>query len=102
MRTRRAWRESRRDAHGGVAAPRRRSFPTVDRQDLSADPTRMIRGEEQYTVGDVARRPESPHGDPIDERALALRAVRLPLPFGRRVRSHEPGRDAVDRDAPRP
>ena len=52
--------------------------------------------------GDVVGRAEALERDAIDQRALPVLAVRLPLPLGRRVRAHEAGRDVVDGDAPRP
>ena len=77
-------------------------FPPSTRQHLAGDPAGIVGREEQHAVGDVVGRAEPLQRDAIDERALALLAVRLPLPLGRRVGAHEARRDVVDGDAPRP
>ena len=48
-----------------------------------------------------SRRAEALERDPLDERPLALGAVRLPLALGRRVGADESRRDVVHRNAPR-
>src|SRR5689334_25117682 len=79
-----------------------RLFPTVDRQYLASDPPSIVGREEQHAVRDVLGCTESLERDPLDQRALAFLAVRLPLTLGRRIRAHESRRDVVDRDVPRP
>src|ERR1700689_5816231 len=74
---------------------------TINRDRLPGYPRRTLGDEEQHAVGDVLGLSQSPHGDALHQLALALLAVALPLPLGRRVGEDEPGSDAVDRDAER-
>ena len=58
-------------------------------------------GIETDHVDVILRRAETAEGDAIQQRALAVRAIGLPLPFGRGVRANETGSNVVDSDPPR-
>src|SRR5262245_21391211 len=70
----------------------------VDRERLPGHPRRLFGDEEEDAVRDVPGLAEPPGRDALQQRALSLLAVALPLRDARRVREDEPGRDAVDRD----
>src|SRR5215211_7415252 len=74
----------------------------VDRQHLPCNPARALRCEEQYTVRNVLRRTEPLERNSVDQRALTLLAIRLPLSLRRGVRPHEAGGNVVHGDTPRP
>ena len=87
-----SWSNARR------ARPSLESASAVDGDDLAGHPAGPRRGEELDAVGDVGGLTEAAGGDAGDQRALALRAVALPLQLGRGVGQDEAGRDAVDGD----
>src|SRR5258706_9567838 len=73
----------------------------VDRQDLAVDEARQVGGEEHHRLGDIVRRAQALERDAVDQRALALRAVGVPLRLAGRIAADEARRDAVDPDAVR-
>src|SRR4051794_16798065 len=73
---------------------------TVDRDHLTGQPRRSA--QEHDAVGDVLRPAEPPERDPLQQRALPLLSIGLPLGDRRRVRKDEPRRARVDRDAEGP
>src|SRR3954451_24510526 len=72
---------------------------TVDRDHLAGQPRGSA--QEHDAVGDVLRPAEPPERDPLQERALPLLSVGVPLRDRRRDREDEPRRDRVDRNAER-
>src|SRR5579859_622248 len=74
----------------------------VDRYGLPGNPRGSLGDEELHAVDDVRRLSQPPHGDARHQLPLALLAVALPLPLGRRIGADEARSDAVDRDAERP
>src|ERR1700685_165150 len=71
----------------------------VNGNHLPRNPGSVLRNKELHAVGDVLRRAEPAQGNLLHELALAFLAVAFPLLFGRGVGAHEPGCDAVHRDA---
>src|SRR5260221_562850 len=83
---------------------RTRSFTSVaavDGEHLAGNPVRIVRREEEDSIGDVLGRTKPLQRDAIDERPLPVGAVGLPLPFGGSVGAHESRCNVVDRYAPR-
>src|ERR1700749_2303781 len=74
-------------------------MPAINGNHLPRYPGSVRGNKELHAVGDVLRRAEPTQGDALHELALAFIAVALPLLFGRGVGAHEPGCDAVHRDA---
>src|SRR6266704_3232170 len=77
------------------------SIAAVNRDRLPGHPGGLLGGEEQHAVGDVGGLAQPAHRDAVDQCPLAVGAVALPLPDAGRVRQHEAGGDAVDRDPER-
>src|SRR5579872_2131817 len=90
-------------SHRYPASPgSKESTATVDRDRLPGDPGGPLRHEELHAVGDVRRVTQAPGGDALDQEALPLLAVALPLALAGRVGPDESRCDAVDRDPERP
>src|SRR4029077_3522477 len=89
-----------RDSPRGTPALSPSSLSAVDGDDLSRDPARILRREEEHAIGDVVGRAQSLECDALDKITLTLRPIRFPLSLRGRVRAHESWRDVVDRNAP--
>ena len=75
---------------------------TINRDRLPGHPRGRARRRRTARRWRCPRRcPSRRSGDALHQLGLALLAVALPLPLGRRVGQDEPGSDAVDRDAER-
>lgn len=54
---------------------------SIDRQDLAADPFRMVRGQKRHRLGNVIGPPETAHMDTAQNGLLPLGAKGQPLLF---------------------
>src|SRR5688572_31090445 len=67
----------------------------INREDLAGDPGGLRAGKEHGGGGDILCRAEAPRVDALDQTALAIGTVALPLPFARWIGAHEARRNGV-------
>src|SRR5487761_2442094 len=73
----------------------------VDRQHLTRDPRRVVRGQAHQRVRDVLRTAEAAHVGAFEVFALLVRAAAIPCFLGPRLRDDAARSDRVDGDAER-